>query len=165
MVPGWRTYADEKNLWARSSPRCAALRLSCRWLPFKTLPQPDNIGSSSALPPDVAPGSNALNSVSKRPSGFDRNPTAPSSTCDGRHSGSVTVFFFGEGGGATKKSSASTVVRNIREEWKSDTHGWCDIRAAGASCIDAHPGISWKCRWGPGERDSRMRGCSGRVQT
>ena len=103
MVPGWRTYADEKNLWARSSPRCAALRLSCRWLPFKTLPQPDNIGSSSALPPDVAPGSNALKSVSKRPSGFDRNPTAPSSTCDGRHSGSVTFFFLGGGGGGNKE--------------------------------------------------------------
>jgi hypothetical protein len=91
MVPGWRTYADENNPWTRSRPRCAALRLSWRWLPFKTLPYPDSIGSSSALPPDVAPGSNALNNVSKRPSGFDRNPTAPSSTCDGRHSGSVTL--------------------------------------------------------------------------
>ena len=27
------TYSEENNPWTRSKPRCAALRLSCRWLP------------------------------------------------------------------------------------------------------------------------------------
>lgn len=62
-----------------------------RWLPFETDPYPYSDGMPSHLPADDFCGLNELKSVTNEPLGLDRYPTAPSSTGDGSHNGSLTI--------------------------------------------------------------------------
>jgi hypothetical protein len=120
-------FLNVKNPEIASSPFCAMLRFSWRWLPCETLPNPWTLGMPFTTPPDDLIGSNALNKVTKVPLGFDRYPTAPRATGAGDHNGRVT--------NNPDKMSASTLSK--KKAMKRTTYTKGDIRATTTSYIDA----------------------------
>ena len=85
-----------ENVWKVSNPAkapmlfWATVLLSCRCVSTRVGPYPWMEGRDWIPGCNALPGLSALNSVTKRPCGLDKYPTAPTSTGEGSQRGSVT---------------------------------------------------------------------------